>query len=247
LPDNIATLNSASVDRLEDAGMVLTGKLATHEFARGGPTDDLAFPSAKNAWNVEYFAGGSSSGSGVAVASGMVALAMGSDTGGSVRIPAAFNGIVGLKPTYGRISRFGIIPLSFSMDHSDPLTGTVEDCALSLQVLAGHDPRDPNSSTAAVGDYSLHLRDGIRGMKIGRARKLDIQSKADPEEMQALDDAEKVFRSLGAEVVDIEMPDRDFMDAVALGNHPGRGCLRASARSADPPRGLAERIEAVHD
>lgn len=135
LAENVATADAATTARLEAAGMVLLGKLATHEFARGGVNDDLPFPRAKNPWNPAHFAGGSSSGSGAGVASGMMGLAMGSDTGGSIRIPAAFCGVVGLKPTYGRLSRRGVVPLSFGLDHTGPLTRTVEDCAMAMQVL----------------------------------------------------------------------------------------------------------------
>lgn len=214
LIDNIAGSDSAATERLEAAGMVLLGKLATHEFARGGPTDALPFPNARNSWNPAHFTGGSSSGSGTAVGAGMVGLAMGSDTGGSIRIPAACNGIVGLKPTYGRISRRGIVPLSFSMDHAGPLTRTVADCAMSMQPLAGYDPADPNCSRAPVEDYTATLRDGIRGMRIGRARNFDIASKIGDEQMAAVEAAEDVLRGLGAEIVDVDLPDRDLFDAV---------------------------------
>jgi aspartyl-tRNA(Asn)/glutamyl-tRNA(Gln) amidotransferase subunit A len=150
---NMADSDAETTARLEAAGMVLLGKLSTHEFARGGPTDVLAFPNAKNPWDVTRFAGGSSSGSGSAVASGMVAMAMGSDTGGSIRLPASYCGIVGLKATYGRISRRGVFPLSFTLDHAGPLARTVEDCAMASQVLAGHDPLDPGSADEPVPDY----------------------------------------------------------------------------------------------
>jgi aspartyl-tRNA(Asn)/glutamyl-tRNA(Gln) amidotransferase subunit A len=213
LIDNVAREDAASTARLEAAGMVLLGKLSTHEFARGGPTDMLPFPNAKNPWNTAHFAGGSSSGSGVAVASGMVGLAMGSDTAGSIRLPATFCGIVGLKPTYGVISRRGVVPLSFTLDHAGPLTRSVEDCALAMQVLAGHDPGDPGSAREAVPDYSADLRKGVAGLTIGRARAYDIEAGVDAEVMAAVDAAAEQWRALGATIVDVVLPSKQRMDA----------------------------------
>lgn len=213
LEHNIALRNSDAADRLEAAGMILLGKLSTHEFARGGPTDSLPWPNARNPWNLQRFAGGSSSGSGVAVASGMVGLAMGSDTGGSIRLPAAYCGVVGLKPTYGRLSRFGVVPLSFSMDHTGPLTRTVEDCALAMQVLAGHDPRDPASAPVPPGDYLSMLRSGVKGLRIGLARRFDEESLIDAVQAKAIGEAARLLADLGAEIVDIELPSRKLMDA----------------------------------
>jgi len=213
LIDNVAREDAATTARLEAAGMVLLGKLSTHEFARGGPTDVLPFPNAKNPWNTAHFAGGSSSGSGVAVASGMVGLAMGSDTGGSIRLPATFCGVVGMKATYGVISRRGVVPLSFTLDHAGPLTRTVEDCALAMQVLAGYDPGDPGSAREAVLDYSADLRKGVAGLTIGRARAYDIEAGVDAEVMAALDAAAEQWRALGAKIVDVVLPSKQRMDA----------------------------------
>lgn len=213
LLDNVPSEDATSTAKLEAAGMVLLGKLSTHEFARGGPTDALPFPNAKNPWNTAHFAGGSSSGSGVAVASGMVGLAMGSDTAGSIRLPATFCGIVGLKPTYGVISRRGVVPLSFTLDHAGPLTRTVEDCALAMQALAGHDPGDPGSAHEAVPDYSADLRKGVAGLTIGRARAYDEEAGVDAEVMAALDEATAKWRALGARVVDVVLPSKKRMDA----------------------------------
>ena len=213
LIDNVATADSTCTARLEAAGMVLLGKLATHEFARGGPTDTLPFPNARNPWNTEHFAGGSSSGSGVAVASGMVALAMGSDTGGSIRIPAACTGLVGLKPTYGRLSRAGVVPLSFSMDHTGPLTRTVKDCALAMQVLSGHDPRDPGSAHAPVPDFTAGLTDGIAGLTIGYARAYDAECELSDAQHDAMAEAKLQLEALGAKIVDVTLPSRRRFDA----------------------------------
>ncbi len=214
LLQNMALEDAQTTARLEAAGMVLLGKLSTHEFARGGPTDDLPFPNAKNPWDVGRFAGGSSSGSGAAVASGMVAMAMGSDTGGSIRLPASYCGIVGLKATYGLISRRGVFPLSFTLDHAGPLARSVEDCAMATQVLAGHDPGDPGSADLPVPDYLAGIEAGIAGLVIGRAREFDIESGVEAETMAALDAACEVLRGLGATIIDITLPARARSDAV---------------------------------
>ena len=213
LIDNVPSEDATSTAKLEAAGMVLLGKLSTHEFARGGPTDALPFPNAKNPWNTAHFAGGSSSGSGVAVAAGMVGLAMGSDTAGSIRLPATFCGIVGLKPTYGVISRRGVVPLSFTLDHAGPLTRSVEDCALAMQALAGHDPGDPGSAREAVPDYIANLRKGVAGLTIGRARAYDEEAGVNAEVMAALDAAAAQWQALGARIIDVKLPSKRRMDA----------------------------------
>lgn len=152
--DTVPEFDATTVARLYAAGAVLTGKLATHEFAHGGPSFDLPWPPARNPWNRDHFTGGSSSGSGAAVAAGFVPAALGSDTGGSIRGPAALCGIVGLKPTYGLVSRYGVYTNSFSFDHAGPMTWTVEDCAIVLQAIAGHDPNDPASGMRPVPDIA---------------------------------------------------------------------------------------------
>jgi aspartyl-tRNA(Asn)/glutamyl-tRNA(Gln) amidotransferase subunit A len=217
LIDNVAQSDSDACARLEAAGMILMGKLATHEFATGGPNTENPFPSAVSPWHKDHFAGGSSSGSGVAVSSGMLPLAMGSDTGGSIRLPAAYCGIVGLKPTYGRLSRIGVVPLSFSMDHAGPLTRTVEDCAMAMQVLAGYDPRDPGSANVPVPDYTATLHAGVKGLRIGYARSLNEQIGIDAEETAAMDAAANVLKDLGAELVDVTLPSWDHMVAASWG------------------------------
>ncbi len=203
---NMVFTDADATERLNGAGMVLTGKLSTHEFATGAPSPELPFPCALNPWNPEYFAGGSSSGSGAAVAAGLLPLAMGTDTGGSIRLPAAYTGIVGLKPTYGRLSRRGVVPLSFSMDHAGPLTRTTEDCALVMNALAGFDPLDPGSADIAVPDYLAGLRDGVAGLRIGYARAFNAEAGVGAEEAAALDQAAEVLRGLGAEVEDVTLP-----------------------------------------
>ncbi len=144
-------------ERLANAGAILLGKTSTHEFASGGPSFDLPWPPARNPWNTEHIPSGSSSGSGAAVAAGMAFMATGSDTGGSIRGPAGVNGLSGLKPSYGLISRRGIFPLSWTLDHAGPLCRTTEDCALSMEVLAGYDKRDPASVNTQTLDFTSDI------------------------------------------------------------------------------------------
>src|SRR5947209_7351738 len=150
--ENVPTEDATCVRRLHERGTVLLGKLSMHEFAFGGPDLDAAFPPARNPWDLERVPAGSSSGSGAALASGLCAGALGSDTGGSIRGPASYCGIVGHKPTYGLCSRYGVLPLSWSLDHAGPMARSVEDCAILLQAIAGHDPLDAASATAALPD-----------------------------------------------------------------------------------------------
>lgn len=213
LADNVAVANAAVADRLEDAGMIVVGKLSLHEFARGAPTDRLPWPNALNPWNRDHACGGSSSGSAVAVAAGMVPLGLGTDTGGSIRFPAACNGVVGLKPTYGAVSRRGILPLSFSLDHAGPITRTVEDCALALQVLASHDALDPGSARFEPGDYSAKLGLTMKGRRIGIARGYNVESGIDAETTTAVEEAARAFAQLGATVEEVELPRRALFDA----------------------------------
>src|ERR1700749_200329 len=145
----------------------MMGKLATHEFAFGGPSFDLRWPPARNPGNTDHFTAGSSSGTGAAVAAGMIRCGIGTDTGGSIGGPAALCGIAGIKPTYGLVSRAGVAPAAFSLDHIGPMAWSAEDCAIMLQVLAGHDPRDPASAQRPVPDYTAMLGAGIKGLKIG--------------------------------------------------------------------------------
>ena len=193
--------------KLAAGGGVLLGKLATHEFAIGGPSFDLPFPPARNPWNTEHITGGSSSGSGAAVAAGMVRMAMGSDTGGSIRGPAAYCGTVGLKPTYGRVSRRGIFPLSFTLDHAGPLTRNVEDTAITLQVIAGHDPMDPASADEPVPDYLAGLHSGVAGLRFGVPRGFFAEAPALTGDMlAAFDRTLDALREAGATVEDVILP-----------------------------------------
>jgi aspartyl-tRNA(Asn)/glutamyl-tRNA(Gln) amidotransferase subunit A len=193
---------------------MLLGKLATHEFAHGGPSFDLAWPPARNPWNTGHFTGGSSSGSGAAVAAGLTPAALGSDTGGSIRLPAALCGIAGLKPTYGLVSRRGVYPNSFTFDHVGPMAWSVADCAAILAAIAGHDPDDPASADRPVPDYAAALGGDLRGLRIGVVRhfhETDIDT--DPEVIAALEEALAMLRSLGAVIEDVRLrPVKQYSD-----------------------------------
>ena len=205
LADWVPDADSTCVTRLQQAGMVMLGKLTTHEFAFGIQFPGHRFPAARNPWNPEHMPGGSSSGSGAALAAGLCVGALGSDTGGSIRGPAAFCGIAGLKPTYGRVSRAGVVTLSWTLDHAGPMARTVEDCALLLQALAGYDAADPASSRAPVADYTATLRGGVRGLRIGVPRAY-FHDGLNPEVATAFAAALGTLERLGAEVRDVEIP-----------------------------------------
>jgi aspartyl-tRNA(Asn)/glutamyl-tRNA(Gln) amidotransferase subunit A len=205
LADWVPDVESTCGRRWQDAGTVLLGKLITHEFAMGLQFPGHRFPPARNPWNVDHIPGGSSSGSGAALAAGLVYGATGSDTGGSIRGPASFCGIVGLKPTYGRSSRAGVLTLSWTLDHTGPMARTVEDCALLMQPLAGHDPLDPASSLAPVDDYTAQLGRDVRGLRIGVVRNYFFEG-VDPEVERAFEEAMATLRRLGADVRDVQIP-----------------------------------------
>lgn len=205
--DHTAAADADVTGRLKAAGAVIVGKLATHEFAIGGPSFDLPWPPAVNPWGGAHFPGGSSSGSGVALASRMLPAALGTDTGGSVRNPASMCSVVGLKPTYGRVSRRGVFPLAFSLDHVGPMTRTVADNAALLQVLAGFDPLDPASADVTVPDFSAELSSDLKGLRIGHVRHFyDGDETAHPEMISAIDTAAALLRGLGAEVAETRLP-----------------------------------------
>ena len=199
--DRIPAEDATTASRLYDAGAVLLGKLATHEMAHAGPSFDLPWPPARNPWNLARFTGGSSSGSGAAVAAGMVPVALGSDTGGSIRGPASLCGVVGLMPTFGLVSRAGVITNSYTFDHCGPLARTVEDCALTLEALAGYDPKDAGSLSRPIPRYRRALGEDLRGLRIGVLRhhwEADLPASADVR--RAMDAALDVLRRLGAEL-----------------------------------------------
>jgi aspartyl-tRNA(Asn)/glutamyl-tRNA(Gln) amidotransferase subunit A len=207
LVDNIAAADAVVVQKLRQAGAIIIGKLSTHEFAIGGPSFDLPFPPARNPWNREHHPGGSSSGSGAGVAAGFFPLALGTDTGGSVRNPASACGIVGLKPTYGLVSRRGVFPLSFTLDHVGPLTRTVADNALLLDAIAGHDPGDPGSAATQARYFGRMLDRGVRDLRIGFIRHFHERDlPAHPEVAAALEDVARVLQAEGAQVRTVTLP-----------------------------------------
>jgi len=206
LIDHLPQHDATSVRRLTDAGAIVLGKLATHEFALGGPSFDLPWPPARNPWDTSRFTGGSSSGTGAAVAAGLVLGGTGSDTGGSIRGPAAFCGLAGLKPSYGRISRAGILPLAFSLDHAGPMAWTAEDCAIMLQAMAGHDPGDPASADRPVPDYRAALSGDVKGLRIGLIRHFyENDNPADAATREGVAAAVKVFEDLGCSVRELRL------------------------------------------
>ncbi len=191
--DHRAAADATTIARLRDAGAILLGKLALHEFATGGPTRELPWPAALNPWNLDLHPGGSSSGSAVAVAAGLAPGALGTDTGGSVRNPATCCGIIGMKPTYGLVSRAGVFPLSFSLDHVGPLTRTVEDNAILLGAIAGHDPADPASARArSARSASMACVPGMKGLRIGLIAHFYTEDMVgSPEQVAAIGDGRR--------------------------------------------------------
>ena len=204
---NVARIDAEVVSRLRAAGAILLGKLSLHEFAIGGPSFDLPFAPARNPWNLDHHPGGSSSGSGAALAAGFLPIALGTDTGGSIRNPAGTCGVVGLKPTYGLVSRRGVFPLAFTLDHIGPMARSVRDAALALDVLAGHDARDPGSAVIAQRGFGADLERGARGLRVGFVRHFhESDMIAHPEVTRALDEVAKVLKREGAVVRDIKLP-----------------------------------------
>lgn len=205
LRDWVPDEDAAVYTRLQDAGAISLGKLSLWEFAYGNPSEHAAFAPARNPWHVDYSPGGSSSGSGAAVSAGLVFGATGTDTGGSIRHPAAVCAIVGMKPTFGRVSVRGVLPLAASLDHVGPMTRTVRDNALMLQAMAGHDPEDPTSARVEVPDYLQAIdAGGVQGMKLAVPRRFMTSGTHDAECLSAFEEALRVLRSLGATTVDFD-------------------------------------------
>jgi aspartyl-tRNA(Asn)/glutamyl-tRNA(Gln) amidotransferase subunit A len=204
--DRIPDEDAAATTRLLDAGGALLGKLATHEFAIGGPSHDLPWPVPRNPWNTANYVGGSSSGSAAAIAAGFIPAALGSDTGASIRHPAALAGIAGLKPTFGLISRRGVIPNAYSLDTCGPMARTAEDCAILLNLLVGFDSADPTSIPVEAQDYRAALTGDIRGLRIGVVRHFwEEDAPVDPQLASAMDQAVATLTSLGAHCQDARL------------------------------------------
>ena len=230
LEHNVPAEDSVVVAKWAEAGTVMMGKLATHEFAIGGPSFDLPWPPARNPWNPDHFTAGSSSGTGAAVAAGLVMGGTGSDTGGSIRGPSALCGIAGIKPTYGLSSRRGVLPLSQTLDHTGPMAWTVEDCALLLQGMAGYDPLDPASANRPVANFTADLGQTARGLRIGVIRHFhEVDHPVSAATRKGVDDALAVFRDQGAEIRDVTLsPMMDY-------NAPGWVILTAEAYAVHEP------------
>jgi len=210
VPSYTATVHA----RLDAAGALNLGTLNMSEFAFGPTGHNGHWGHCRNPWNPDHITGGSSSGSGAAVAGRLVYGALGSDTGGSVRLPAGICGLAGLKPTQGRVSRYGVMPLSFSLDQIGPLTRSVRDCARIFSVIAGHDPKDPTSSTMPVDDYEARLSGGVRGMRIGVPTNFFYEDVSD-EVRACIEESLRVFRELGAEIVKVQVPHVDILDGLS--------------------------------
>lgn len=200
-----ATSHATVMERFDEAGVIYLGALNLDEFAAGGTGANDHYGRTNNPWNTDHISGGSSGGSAACVSARAAFGALGGDAGGSVRIPAAMCGIVGLKPTFGRVSRAGTAPRTFSVDCTGPMTRTAEDCALMLQAIAGHDPRDSTTPDVPITDYRAALRTELSGMRIGVAVGTPFDQ-IEPEIEQQLDDACDIFRDLGAELVELEVP-----------------------------------------
>ena len=233
LADYVPDHDAAAVERLAQAGAVLVGKTNMHELAYGITSANPHFGVVRNPRDPARIPGGSSGGSAVAVAAGMALAALGSDTGGSIRIPAAFCGVVGLKPTYGRVSRYGMLPLSFSMDHAGPITSSVRDAGLMMNAIAGHDPRDPSSSNAPVEDYLPAGEGSLEGVRIGLAENFYFE-RVTPEARAAVEGAAELAARQGARVVRVRVPDMEAVNTI------GRLLLLAEAAAALTPH-LADR------
>ncbi len=206
LERNIAREDAGAVKKLKAQGAILLGKLGTDEFACGGHSVDCPWPAPRNPWNPDYVTAGSSSGSAVAVAARLVPLSLGTDTNGSIRNPAARCGLVGMKPTYGRISRAGVIPLAPTMDHVGPITRTVRDNALALQALAGRDPSDPISSGQPAAEFGQYTTD-LRGVRVAIARNVYMDDPAaDPEHIKGIEELAKVLADAGAVLSEVRIP-----------------------------------------
>jgi aspartyl-tRNA(Asn)/glutamyl-tRNA(Gln) amidotransferase subunit A len=212
--DNIPQVDAFVVQKIKNAGAQIIGKTNTHEIALGVTNNNPHFGACRNPWDITRTPGGSSGGSAVAVATGMALAALGTDTGGSIRIPASLCGVVGLKPTYGRVSLRGILPLSWNLDHAGPLTRNVEDAALMLQVICGYDQLDPASLKTLPGDYISHLGDGISGRKIALAVGSFIDE-SDAEVLEAVYKSARILEKQGAIITEVNM---DFLREAALAN-----------------------------
>jgi aspartyl-tRNA(Asn)/glutamyl-tRNA(Gln) amidotransferase subunit A len=202
--------DATAVKKLEAAGAVIIGKTNLDEFAMGSSTENSATKVTRNPWDTERVPGGSSGGSAAALAAGMCCGAIGSDTGGSIRQPAALCGLVGLKPTYGRVSRYGLVAFASSLDQIGPFGRTVEDVATLLNVISGHDPKDSTSVPQAVPNYAVQIDQPIQNLRIGIVKEYDLAEGIDPAVKKAVGDAIETYKKLGAEIVSVSLPHTEF-------------------------------------
>ena len=209
LEDYVAQYDGTAVERLKQAGVVMLGKTNLDAWAHGSSGENSDFGPTKNPYNKEYVPGGSSSGSPAAVASELVLAASGTDTGGSIRLPASFCNVVGLKPTYGRVSRYGVISMASSLDSIGHFTKTVEDNAMYLQITAGHDPKDATTPPIDVPDYTANITKGVKGLKIGVPQEYFIEG-LDPKVKTIIEKGLKWYESEGAELIEISLPHTPF-------------------------------------
>ena len=205
LADFVPDVDSTLIRKLKDAGVVLLGKLNMAEFALGG-TREHPYGQPRNPWDRDRNPGMSSAGSGIAVAASLSTATIGEDTGGSVRLPAAMSGVAGLRPTYGRVSRYGMLAGSWSLDIAGPLARTVEDCALIMNAIAGHDPLDPTTATVSVPDFTSELNKGVHGLRIGYIQEMMEPGLNDPEVHEAIEKSLTTFAELGASVHRVSIP-----------------------------------------
>jgi aspartyl-tRNA(Asn)/glutamyl-tRNA(Gln) amidotransferase subunit A len=210
LEDFVPVYDATVMEKLHEAGMISVGKLNMDEFAMGGSTENSAFKLTRNPWDLNKVPGGSSGGSASAVAAGQVPVSLGSDTGGSIREPAAFTGLVGMKPTYGRVSRYGLIAFGSSLDQIGPFTRNVKDNALVLNAISGHDAKDSTSYAGEVPDFTEGIDQGVKGMKIGVPKEYFHEDAKEPGVLEAVRNAIKKYEELGAEIVEVSLPHSEY-------------------------------------
>jgi aspartyl-tRNA(Asn)/glutamyl-tRNA(Gln) amidotransferase subunit A len=244
--DRALDFDAAAVERLKRAGAVLLGKTNLHELAYGTTSANAHYGPVHNPWRHGHHPGGSSGGSAAAVAAGMAHAAMGSDTGASIRQPAACTGIVGIKPTFGRVSKYGALPLSWSQDHAGPLTRTVQDAALVLQALAGHDPRDPTTVQRPVPDFSSGIEDGVAGRRIGVPRAFFFEE-CDPDVTAAVEAALEVLADQGALVEDILLPDMAATFTIGTLTIAVEGAAYHAADLRERPQAFSDELRAAFE
>ena len=213
LENFVPPYDATAVVKMKKAGAVLLGKVSMDEFAMGSTSENCAFGPPRNPWNTDYICGGSSGGSAASVAADECIASLGTDTGGSIRQPASHCGVVGLKPTYGRVSRYGLVAFASSLDQIGPLTKDITDCALLMNVISGYDPKDSTSVQQSVPDFRQALTQGLQGMKIGIPREYFIKG-LDPEVEKAVQNSIKILREAGAEIVEVSLPHTDYCVAV---------------------------------